>query len=84
LEAKEVTIVMRFTARPYEWGRYRLKIRVSAVQVLASDPFIYFGSYFKGTKVADVDEFDVLVVIDSQGGQYSQGGKVIGHGLGSA
>ncbi|MHC4986998.1 MAG: hypothetical protein ACYTFX_00680 [Planctomycetota bacterium] len=53
-------------------------------KLLASDPFIYFGSYFKGTKVADVDEFDVLVVIDSQGGQYSQGGKVIGHGLGSA
>jgi hypothetical protein len=32
LEAKEVTIVTRFTARPYKMGLSRLKIRVSAVQ----------------------------------------------------
>ena len=45
---------------------------------------VYFGSYFKGTKVADVDEYDVLVLIDSYSGSYSRGGKQVGIGQGSA
>ncbi|HSH28750.1 MAG TPA: hypothetical protein VK971_02490 [Thiohalobacter sp.] len=49
---------------------------------LYKDPFIYFGSYFKKTKVAAVDEFDVLVVIDSNTGQFSVGGEKLGEGLG--
>ena len=46
--------------------------------------FIYFGSYFKGTKVADVDEYDVLVLIDSNSGYYSRSGQHIGTGQGIA
>jgi len=50
----------------------------------ASDPFVHFGSYFKGTKVKSVDEYDVLVVIDSNTGAYSKNNVNIGTGLGSA
>lgn len=46
------------------------------------DKFIHFGSYFKGTKVADVDEYDVLVLIDSNSGIYSRAGQQIGKGQG--
>ena len=48
------------------------------------DKFIHFGSYFKGTKVADVDEYDVLVLIDSNSGTYSRAGQQIGKGKGVA
>lgn len=48
------------------------------------DKFIHFGSYFKGTKVADVDEYDVLVLIDSNSGYYSRSGQYIGTGQGIA
>jgi hypothetical protein len=47
-------------------------------------PFVYYGSYFKGTKVAMVDEFDVLVVIDSNTGVFRKGGQEIGRGMGDA
>lgn len=46
------------------------------------DKFLHFGSYFKGTKVADVDEYDVLVLIDSSSGYYSRSGQRIGTGQG--
>ena len=46
-------------------------------------PFIKFGSYFKGTKVSTVDEFDILVVIDSKGGIFKKSGNIIGNGLGA-
>ena len=45
---------------------------------------LYFGSYFKGTKVAAVDEFDVLVILDSNNGVFSQNGISVGKGLGRA
>lgn len=48
------------------------------------DKFVHFGSYFKGTKVADVDEYDVLVLIDSNSGYYSRSGQRIGTGQGTA
>lgn len=51
---------------------------------LHPDQFVYFGSYFKGTKVATVDEYDVLIVIDSNTGVFSQSGVEIGTGLGTA
>ena len=41
-----------------------------------------FGSYFKGTKVRAVDEFDVLVILDTNNGVYSQNGISVGKGLG--
>lgn len=46
-------------------------------------PFVKFGSYFKGTKVSTVDEFDILVVIDSNSGVFRKEGGVIGNGLGN-
>lgn len=45
---------------------------------------LYFGSYFKGTKVAAVDEFDVLVILDSNNGVFRQNGISVGKGLGRA
>jgi len=48
------------------------------------DKFIYFGSFFKGTKVADVDEYDVLVLIDSNSGYFSRSEQRIGTGQGIA
>ena len=50
----------------------------------ATTNFIFFGSYFKGTKVKAVDEYDVLVVIDSNNGKYSSGDTKIGDGQGTA
>ena len=45
---------------------------------------LYFGSYFKGTKVVAVDEFDVLVILDSNNGVFRQNGISVGKGLGRA
>lgn len=44
--------------------------------------YIAFGSYFKGTKVSDVDEFDIMLIIDSNGGVFKQGGVQTGEGIG--
>ena len=44
--------------------------------------YITFGSYFKGTKVSDVDEFDIMLIIDSNGGVFKQGGIQTGEGIG--
>jgi hypothetical protein len=75
-------------AKSREWFLERIKTEINARNnqpiLFAEDPFIKFGSYFKGTKVADVDEYDILVVIDSCNGQYTNDGRVIGRGLGSA
>lgn len=70
-----------------EWFLSRIESAVKKrtnEPTLYKTPFVYFGSYFKKTKVTNVDEFDVLVVIDSNSGQYTQGGQVIGKGLGDA
>ena len=48
------------------------------------EPFVNFGSYFKGTKVSNVDEYDELVVLDSYTGVYSSNGQAIGSGLGTS
>lgn len=44
--------------------------------------YIHFGSYFKGTKVSTVDEFDIMLIIDSNGGQFSSNNKKVGDGVG--
>lgn len=71
-----------------EWFLTRLRNEIEAdengPQLFASEPFVNFGSYFKGTKVRDVDEFDVLVVMDSNTGVFSSGGIEVGYGRGSA
>lgn len=45
--------------------------------------YIQFGSYFKGTKVSNVDEFDIMLIVDSKGGKYTSGGVTIGNGIGN-
>ena len=44
--------------------------------------YIHFGSYFKGTKVSNVDEFDVMLIVDSNGGIFSIGDTKKGEGQG--
>lgn len=71
-----------------EWFLKRLKnvirTRTQEPILFSPDPFVYFGSYFKGTKVKAVDEYDVIVVIDSNTGIFSSGGIETGVGLGYA
>ncbi len=79
------------SARSREWFLDRV---VSAIQgrkedganepVLYASKKVYFGSYFKGTKVQVVDEFDVLLVVDTCGGVYKVNDAVIAHGEGTA
>jgi hypothetical protein len=74
--------------RSREWFLTRLQNviggRKAEPVLYASEPFVKFGSYFKGTKVQAVDEFDILVVIDSKGGVFLKGGQETGVGQGSA
>lgn len=52
--------------------------------VLYKPTTVYFGSYFKGTKVSVVDEYDVILVVDTFGGTLSENGVVLAHGYGVA
>ena len=76
------------TAQSREWFLARIRNEIGArtgePMLYGPEPFVYFGSYFKQTKVQSVDEYDVLVVIDSSSGVYSVGGTPVGDGLGSA
>jgi hypothetical protein len=76
------------SATSREWFMTRVANEIAArstgAQLYATEPFVRFGSYFKGTKVRDVDEFDVLVVVDSNTGSFNIAGKAIGWGNGSA
>lgn len=73
------------SAKSREWFLNRIKNKINekinngeiVPQLYSETPFVNFGSYFKGTKVKDVDEFDVLVVLDSNSGQLTQSGVVI-------
>ena len=61
------------------------KIKESRELILYDkNPLIYFGSYFKGTKVSRSDEFDILILIDSNSGIYRSGSNEIGTGAGVA
>jgi hypothetical protein len=61
--------------RSREWILSRIENeigrRTDQPQLYVPEPFVYFGSYFKRTQVADVDEFDVLVVVDSNTGVFN-------------
>lgn len=76
------------SAKSREWFLKRIASVISSRYkepvLYTEQPFVYFGSYFKGTKVQTVDEYDVLVVIDSNKGQFSQKEGKIGDGLGTA
>lgn len=71
-----------------EWFIERLKkviaSRTNEPVLYSDEKFVYYGSYFKGTKVATVDEFDILVVIDSNTGVFSQSNIPVGKGVGSS
>ena len=58
--------------------------RVGEPSLLPGYEVLYYGSYFKGTKVGVVDEFDILVRIDSNSGIFSSGGAEVGTGFGVA
>ncbi|MBW7453311.1 hypothetical protein ACFOLF_06210 [Paenibacillus sepulcri] len=71
-----------------EWFLRRLQNEINRRSnepiLYTPSPFVYFGSYFKRTKVSNVDEFDVLVVIDCNTGVFSKGGTKYGIGQGNA
>lgn len=77
-------------AKSREWFLTRIENVINArtgepkLYPVEGQEFVYFGSYFKGTKVLDVDEYDVLVVIDSNNGLFSRSGEKIGTGQGEA
>lgn len=52
--------------------------------LLKDKPYFVYGSYIKGTKVSDVDEFDVMLVIDANNGMFSIAGNKVGDGIGYA
>jgi len=76
------------SAKSREWLLNKIKNKINEREgeptLYKPQLFVYFGSYFKGTKVKNVDEYDVLVVIDSYTGYFEQKGVRIGDGLGSA
>jgi len=79
------------SAKSREWFLDRV---LSVIRNRAEDgvigPVLYapkkvgFGSYFKGTKVQVVDEYDILLVVDANGGVYKENGSIIAHGEGTA
>ena len=75
-------------AKSREWFLHRIANEIGArtnqPALYAERPFLHHGSYFKGTKVGAVDEFDVLVVIDSNSGVFRRDDAMVGLGLGSA
>ena len=74
--------------RSREWFidqvKWEIKGRTDEPALYPGQKTLNFGSYFKGTKVAAVDEFDVLVILDSNNGVFSQNGISIGTGFGRA
>jgi hypothetical protein len=74
--------------RSREWFLDRIKAQIESKYsqpiLYKDEPFVNFGSYFKQTKVSTVDEFDILVVIDSNSGFFTRGGIQIGSGMGYA
>lgn len=75
-------------AKSREWAlkriRSEIETRKSALALYAEQPFVPFGSYPKKTKVKEVDEFDILVVIDSNEAYFYSWGVSLGQGLGTA
>jgi len=52
--------------------------------VLYQPTTVYFGSYFKSTKVGVVDEYDVLLVVDTHNGVMRENGITVAYGHGVA
>ena len=86
LSQKDISV----SAKSREWFLDRIKTKIqeknnngeAIPQLLADEPFVNFGSYFKGTKVNNVDEYDILVVLDSNTGQFTSSGTITGKGIG--
>ena len=76
------------SAKSREWFLGRIKTKIEDDKnnpaLYGTEPFVNFGSYFKGTKVSDADEYDILLVFDTNNGQFISGGNKIGEGIGSA
>ncbi len=76
------------SARSREWllNGIRSKIAEKRCQptLYPDQNFLFFGSYFKGTKVQTLDEYDILVILDSCSGLFTKGNYRFGYGLGSA
>ena len=76
------------TLKSRDWFLKRIENVINArtrePQLYPSQKFVFFGSYFKGTKVKAVDEYDVLIVIDSNTGEYRHSETKIGQGQGTA
>jgi hypothetical protein len=76
------------SARTREWLKGRLRSVIAARErqpvLYGPEDFVHYGSYFKYTNVGVVDEYDMLVVIDSASGVFSRGGIAVGLGLGAA
>lgn len=60
----------------------KISLRVNQPRLYSEKPFVNFGSYFKGTKAGFIDEYDILVVLDTNNGIYHNNGIITGHGLG--
>ena len=77
------------SAKSRDWVLEKIKSKINSLinqpSLYGEEPFVKYGSYFTGVQVADVDEFDVLVVIDSCSGVFSKpAGTPYGDGLGTA
>ncbi|HEY8890351.1 MAG TPA: hypothetical protein VIM70_08860 [Clostridium sp.] len=62
----------------------RIKERTNCPQLYKEGgcEYIYYGSCFKGTKVSIIDEFDVMLIIDTNLGQLSLHGRKFADGVG--
>ncbi len=74
--------------RTRDWliGRIITKIEEKTNEPVLYAPkrFLNFGSYFKGTKVQNVDEFDILIILDTNSGYFFENGIRTAVGQGSA
>lgn len=76
------------SAKSREWVLEKVKNKIEeklkSPELYKDERFLKYGSYFTGLKVSNVDEYDVLVIIDSNTGIYSKDGISYGTGLGTA
>lgn len=61
-----------------------IESRTNEPTLYAEERMFLYGSYAKGTQVATVDEFDIMLVMDSNTGVFTLSGQQIGDGLGKA
>lgn len=84
---KQSTKDMQACAKSREHFISKLKDKIKedkdGPQLYSQDPVINFGSRFDGTQYGDVDEMDLLIVLDSNNGQFNSDGRTIGKGKGN-